>query len=162
MASSHLIPAAIVLAGGLIGTGLYFGLAAREPVQPASETASAAPSTPTPPLPSHAPPPAVTSQPDDEVKRVTAAAEAALAALEPKLRKTCWDPAVGEKPEPSRARWTWDVTFDTRGVEIARGISDVRGLERPDVAECLRRQPLDLRVPPPSKNTRVTLQLELP
>lgn len=83
-------------------------------------------------------------------------------ALKPALREACCAPAVAREPEPAHARWTWDVTFDTRGDEIARGISDVRGFVRNDVAVCLRRQPLGLRVPPPSRNTRVTLQFELP
>lgn len=153
-----------MLAGGLIGAGLYFGLA-REPAPPPPQP-SATPAihlaSPSPTVPDRAPPPVATPRPDGEVAAVTAAAEKALAALKPRLVQTCWAPAVAKTPEPSKARWTWDVTFDTRGVEVARGISDVRGLERADVAECLRQQPLDLRVPPPSKTTRVSLEFELP
>lgn len=165
MASSNLIPAAIVIAGGSIGVGLYFGLAAQAPVSSNTPHPLAKPTPPAPtssPVPPWAPPPTIAPQSTTEVKHVTQAAQAALAELKPKLKRVCWDPAIAETPEPAQARWTWDVTFDTRGVEIARGISDVRGLERADVADCLRRQPLGMRVPAPSRTTRVTLQLELP
>lgn len=163
MASSYILPAAIVVGSGLIALGLYFGLAAR-PVAPTAQPEPGALTS------AKAEPGALTSakaEPSTVPKPIDpsvteAAAQQALDALKPTLIEACWKPALAANPEPAEARWTYDVTFDTKGVAIARGISDVRGMERGDVASCLRTQPMRLRVPPPPVNTRVTLQLSLP
>lgn len=155
MSTRNYTPLALVAGGAFIGLGLYFGLAARGRA-PSAERA--VPSTATSETEDATPAPTANADP----QRVQAAAIAALAELRPKLIEACWNPAVAERPEPATARWTWDSTFDPSGKEIARGISDVRGAERPDVAACLREQPLGMQIAPPGVIARVELELVLP
>jgi hypothetical protein len=64
---------------------------------------------------------------------------------------------------PGGATFTFNVTFDPGGREIARGISEDRRFRAPEVASCLRRLPLgSLRVPPPGAIVGVRVALNLP
>ena len=97
---------------------------------------------------------------------VRKAAEQAVAkALEAKraeLVKTCWDPSFKKSAEPPRAKYIFNVSFDPSGKEIARGISEVRGMERSDTAQCLRSQPMGLQIPAPGAYVGVEVELILP
>jgi hypothetical protein len=79
-------------------------------------------------------------------------------------------PALVERcvPEARRAgrqgaTFTFNVTFDRSGREIARGISEDRRFRAPEVASCLRRLPIgSLRVPPPGAVVGVRVAMNLP
>jgi hypothetical protein len=89
----------------------------------------------------------------------------ALKSLEAKraeLVKTCWDPSFKKNPNPAKAKYLFSLSFDPAGKEIARGISDVRGMERADTGQCLRSQPMGLTVAPPGAYVGVEIELILP
>jgi hypothetical protein len=61
------------------------------------------------------------------------------------------------------ARFTFNVTFDASGREIARGIGEDRRLRAPEVASCLRKIPVgSLRVSPPGTTVGVRVAMHLP
>lgn len=143
------IVAAILAGSALIAAALYFGLRAR-----AVEPHAAAEPTPAP-----------REQPADPTAlaaRAQANAARALDAIRPRLLAECWAPSRAAAADPPRVRYLLDVTFDAGGKQIALGVVEERGLARADVAKCLRRQPLDLRIDPPGSSVRVQLALELP
>jgi hypothetical protein len=60
------------------------------------------------------------------------------------------------------AQFTFNVTFDANGREIARGISEDRRHRAPRVASCLRKLPIgSLRVTPPGANVGVRVAMQL-
>jgi hypothetical protein len=64
--------------------------------------------------------------------------------------------------EPGAA-FTFNVTFDANGREIARGISEDRKLRAPEVASCLRKLPMgSLRVTAPGATVGVRVAMHLP
>lgn len=152
-------PVAILVGCSLIALAIYFGLRSQPTAVPEGRT-STEPSTTAPPTPASSEPrptPTPSSGTTDEER---ATAEAALATLKSELSKTCWRDLPERAP---RARFVFQSTFGPDGREIARGISDVRGLEAPKVGACLRRQPLELRLDPaPGRRVRFDLTLELP
>lgn len=177
------IPGAILAGSAIIGTGLFLGLRSRAPEAPValpSPIGAAGPTqtSPSPQLAPGAPGAAAPGQaeapgqaaalaapagPTDELKqKVARHATEALEAKRKDLVKECWAPAAKANPEPALARYSFNVTFDAEGTEIARGISDVRGFERPDVGQCLRQQPLGLRIPPPGVSVMVDVPFTLP
>ncbi|WP_437841083.1 hypothetical protein [Sorangium sp. So ce1153] len=177
MQKELMTPAAILLGSLIIAAGLYFGLqqpapsgapppasaearAASAPAAPAETPASAG--APSQPLPR--PPAAVTSSapPSELYERVAADATSALEARRPLFVKQCWEPSLKKNPAPARARYLFNMTFDESGKEIARGISEVRGMDRPDAAHCLRMIPLGIGVPPPGARVAVEVELTLP
>jgi hypothetical protein len=61
------------------------------------------------------------------------------------------------------ARFTFNVTFDASGREIARGIGEDRRLRAPEVASCLRKLPIgSLRVSAPGATVGVRVAMHLP
>lgn len=94
--------------------------------------------------------------------RVTKDATRALEALRSNLVKTCWAPAARKQPQPPKALYLYNMSFSAEGVELGRGISEIRGKSRADVANCLRRQRLGLKIPPPGRVVSVTVPLTLP
>jgi len=150
--SAWWLAAAIVIAGGLIGLGLFFGLRARDsdPVPATHPSASSARSK------------ARESRAQLE-KRVAKQAAAELEKRRPIFVAECWKPAVAANPTPSRANYTFSLSFDPRGKENGRGISESRDALRTDVAACLRKQPLDLKLPtPPGVQVSVEVPFTLP
>ncbi|WP_437760393.1 hypothetical protein [Sorangium sp. So ce1389] len=179
MQKELMTPAAILLGSLIIAAGLYFGLqqpapsaapppasaedraaSARTPAAPAETPASAG--APSQPLPR--PAAAVTSSavPSELYERVAADATSALEARRQLFVKQCWEPSLKKNPTPARARYLFNMTFDESGKEIARGISEVRGMDRPDAAHCLRMIPLGIGVPPPGARVAVEVELTLP
>jgi hypothetical protein len=162
MQKELLIPAAILLGSAMIASGLYFGLQRRGP-EPAAAPAAAPPAGPPqrPAAPAGAglAPPPVSSGLRAQVQ---AAAAAALEQKRAELVQACWEPSFKKSAEPPQAKYIYNMTFDPAGKEIARGISEVRGMERSDTGQCLRSMPLDLRVPPPGAHVGVHVELMLP
>ncbi|KYF66846.1 hypothetical protein BE11_00345 [Sorangium cellulosum] len=174
MQKELMTPAAILLGSVFIAAGLYFGLQREAPPaasNPASAEAAAASAT-TPasgaPAPAEAPAPpqpaprATDASPSELYKRVEADAIKALEARRSLFVKQCWEPSLKKSPTPARAKYLFNMTFDASGKEIARGISEVRGMDRPDAAQCLRMIPLGIGVPPPGARTAVEVEMILP
>ncbi|WP_437820685.1 hypothetical protein [Sorangium sp. So ce1078] len=173
MQKELMTPAAILLGSLFIAAGLYLGLQRPAPSSgppPASVEAAAA-SVREPPAPADAPAPsrphpapaAVPPPPPGELyKRVQADAVRALEARRSLFVKQCWEPSLRKSPAPARAKYLFSMTFDESGKEIARGISEVRGMERPDAAQCLRMIPLGIGVPPPGTRVAVEVEMTLP
>lgn len=167
-------PAAILLGSLFIAVGLYLGLQRPAPsagAPPASVEAAAASmrappvpaaDAPSPSRPRPAPAAAPPEQPGALYKRVQADAIRALEARRPLFVKQCWEPSLSKSPTPARAKYLFNMTFDESGKEIARGISEVRGMERPDAAQCLRLIPLGIGVPPPGTRVAVEVEMILP
>lgn len=129
------IAASIVLAGALIGLGLYFGLSAR----------------PTPPV---AAPPTAPTAPSAE-----RAAIAALESYRPGLRIACLSRDGGAQ---GPLRWVVDLTFDAAGVQLARGFREERGASSPEATQCLERYLPQLTIAPPGQAVRVEVPFALP
>lgn len=170
--SKSLVPLSILGAGALVGAGLYFGLRERPVLAPLPEpSASAAPALPPAAPPTVAPTEAVTPEPPAAApgpvspEVITKASEDAARALEKakkKLSDACWKPALAETPEPKTARYLFNLSFDARGKEIARGVTELRDESRADVGQCLRAQPIGLEIPPPGAIIAVSIALEFP
>ena len=98
--------------------------------------------------------------------RVQAAAkadvQAALAARKARWLETCWAPSVARQAQPQKAIYDFDVSFAADGRQIARGIAEHREFARTDVAQCLRAQPMDMRIPAPGMTIRATVRVEFP
>jgi len=149
--SSLTIPIAIVIAGALLGTGIYLGLrgdqkSARVALDPAANGASTAPS----------PRPAVSEE--ALTKEVVSALEGSRATL----RTTCWEPAAQVRPTPAQARLTFEFTFAADGTQIGRGVREDRHASRPDVTACVLALLPPIRVQPPGANARVEVSFALP
>ncbi|WP_434048215.1 MULTISPECIES: hypothetical protein [Sorangium] len=177
MQKELMTPAAILLGSIFIAAGLYFGLQREAPpaaprpasaeaaVASAKRPASDAPAAAEAPAPSQPAPRAVdaTAASQSELyKRVEADAIKALDARRPLFVKQCWEPSLKKNPTPARAKYLFNMTFDASGKEIARGISEVRGMDRPDAAQCLRMIPLGIGVPPPGARIAVEVEMILP
>lgn len=167
-------PAAILLGSLFIAAGLYLGLQ-RPPSAPALPSVSVEAPTaragalpapaddPAPSLPVAHPASAGASPLTSELhKHVEGAAAKELEARRSLFVKQCWEPSLRKNPAPARARYIFNMTFDASGNEIARGISEVRGMDRPDAAQCLRMMPLGLAVPPPGTRVSVEIEMTLP
>ncbi|WP_437978725.1 hypothetical protein WMF11_21260 [Sorangium sp. So ce295] len=174
MQKELMIPAAILLGSLFIAAGLYLGLQ-RPPPPPALPSASVEPSTaragalpatagaPAPSLPVPHPASVGASPVTSELyKRVEGDAAKGLEGRRSLFVKQCWEPSLRKNPAPARARYIFNMTFDASGNEIARGISEVRGMDRPDAAQCLRMMPLELVVPPPGTRVSVEIEMTLP
>lgn len=144
------------------------------PVIPAPQAAPAIPAPQAPPaaLAPQAAPPAGVAPPGlglgpppvstDLKKRVTDGARKALEAKRADYIKTCWEPSFKKNPSPPSAKYIFNMSFDPQGREIARGVSDVRGMERPDTGQCLRMQPMGLEVPAPGAYVGVEIEVTIP
>ncbi|WP_437767443.1 hypothetical protein WMF27_19115 [Sorangium sp. So ce281] len=173
MQKELMTPAAILLGSLFIAAGLYLGLQRPPPpalpsasVETSAARAGALPATagaPAPSLPVPRPAPAGASPLTSELyKRVEGDAARELEARRSLFVKQCWEPSLRKNPAPARARYIFNMTFDASGNEIARGISEVRGMDRPDAAQCLRMMPLELIVPPPGTRVSVEIEMTLP
>ncbi|WP_437683206.1 hypothetical protein [Sorangium sp. So ce131] len=188
MQKELMTPAAILLGSVIIAAGLYFGLQrpAHSPA-PTSSRAEASPALagaspagmeaspavaeaspalagaePTAPPPRSAAAFALPSLPSERYGRVAEDAARALEARRSDFVRSCWAPSLKKRAEPARAKYIFSMSFDESGKEVARGISEVRGMERSDVAQCLRMIPLGINVPPPGMRAAVELEVILP
>ncbi len=133
---------AIVVAGGLIGLGLFLGL--RPPETP----------LPRPPGPALV----------DAAAQQKAAAElkAWLEAQRPTFIRTCWEPSFAKAAEPARISLSFNFTFDEKGQEIGRGMSEHREAHRADVGSCLRGLQERARISPPGATVAIEATISLP
>jgi len=153
MRDAHLIAGSILLGSAIIGAALYLGL--RSPPPPPAPSLPASAIVPAAPAPTEAAAPISHEQ-------VEAQAAKALDAQKPTLRERCWDPAHKKKPTLPKAEFVFEMVFDGKtGQEIARGIREAQGTP-PDVAICLRDQPMGLRIDPPGKSVKVEIPFTLP
>lgn len=165
MSKEHLVPAAILAGFAMVAIAVYFGLKgapARPPVQVASPAPTSAALEPPPrpaalPLGPPEPPSALREAVEADAKKAVAAERSAT------FVTRCWAPAIAAKPQPAASRYSLQMTFDATGKEIARGLSEIRGVDsRPDVAQCLRGLPIGLTVPARGATVQVTLELSFP
>lgn len=151
------LPVAMVLSSVIVATGLYFGLRASQQ-QPVAVTpvTPVAPVTPVIAPAAAAPvPPAMTP----EVKaRALENARLALEGQRATMVDRCWAPAAAKQPEPRQIPLVFNLSFAPEGQLLAVGISETRGMDRPEVATCLRSLELRLKIPAPGG----TLLLEVP
>ncbi|AUX43174.1 hypothetical protein SOCE26_046170 [Sorangium cellulosum] len=181
-------PAAILLGSVIVAAGLYFGL--QRPAHPPAPTPSRAEASPAvveaspavaeaspavaeaspaaaevevmAPPPRRAAADPSPSLPSERYGRVAEDAARALEARRSDFVKSCWAPSLKKRPAPARAKYIFSMSFDESGKEVARGISEVRGMERSDVAQCLRMIPLGINVPPPGMRAAVEVEVILP
>ncbi len=133
----------------------------RPPLAPAQRSSSAPPpeqaeSAPADPYltPAGRPTPAL-------VARVTEEASRSLEDARVELVERCVP--KDRHGSESGAKYTFNVTFDANGREIARGINEDRRARAPEIASCLRRMPLGtLQVPAPGASVGVRVGIELP
>lgn len=145
---------AIVLAGCIIALGIYFGLRGREaPTPPVNQ--------PLPAVPARGPT-VLAAKPIVDQARVFREASAALDRHKKTLTEKCLAPALAQKPEPPRVKYSFNLTFDASGMVIARGIIEDHATARPDVATCVGDNFPELKVTPPGQTVRVDVPLELP
>lgn len=132
----------------VIAVAVYLGLRAR----PASSPAPVAEATPS-------------TNPIDKTQVQAAAkadVQAALAARKARWLETCWAPSVAQQAQPQKVIYDFDVSFAADGRQIAQGIAEHREFARTDVAQCLRAQPMDMRIPAPGMTIRATVRVEFP
>jgi hypothetical protein len=95
--------------------------------------------------------------------RVQASAAKAFEVERENFRKACWEPALKENPEPATSKFVFNVTFDgATGKEISRGVNELRGESRSDVAQCLRRQPIGVGIEPEGVNVNIDVPISFP
>lgn len=136
-AKSALLPLSIVAAGGLVGAGIYFGLEAA-------------------PRPAPAPPRAVAVAALPAEAEVQADVARALLLQRAPLLERC-------RTDAAPAPYLFQIAVSPDGVELARGIGEVRGESRADLAECLRHVTLPpLHVRPPGRPLTVEVKVTLP
>ncbi len=133
------LPASIVIAGALIGLGLYFGLRTQQPLrEPIAARVAERPAT------REVPPEALVN--------------AVLSLHLPALRERC-----GDLVDPSwqGAHVTLDATFDDAGRQLTRSFLEQRGASRPGLSNCLQEALPRLAVPPLGRTARVELPVDL-
>lgn len=166
---SLLVPASIVVAGGLVGAGAFLGLyLGRTPPLVASSAPPArveiAPLATVTEDPSSAaalrtPPPGVSLALQ---ARVDKEAAAGLEALRSELVSRCWAPSAAKDPKPERMTVRVRVLFDASGAATRHGVADADAPSRRDVTDCVREAKLDLRVTAPGMVVGTELALALP
>lgn len=147
--SSSSLPAAIVLSSVIVATGIYLGLRERAPAH--SSTSAAGPAPPAPPVPV-------------VVDRALAGehARAAVAYARPQLLARCYRPAIAGLPAPIPAEFVLDVSFDAAGVQVLRGLVEVRGTSTPELTRCIGAQLGPLRIPAPGGPVQLEVPLRFP
>lgn len=160
-----------MIAGTLIGGGLFLGLRNRPAIPPSTaSTGRAAVEDPSRGAPS----------PDGESAAARTAAAKASAAPTPSksklaeqaaaaidvhramLVKKCWEPAVKASPTPATINYVFTITFDAEGNQIMRGIVEDRITGRPTVTACVTQSLPLLQIPPPGEPATVEVPFHLP
>ncbi|MDB4957103.1 MAG: putative secreted protein [Myxococcales bacterium] len=132
------MPGAILIGSIVIAAAIYVGL--RRP--------TSTPATPSPAI--------AAADVEGQVRD-------ALEAQRLRFVSDCWTPSAAKVGEPVRSPYSFNVTIAADGHEISRGIIELRGQSRSDVARCLRAivdAPLQIRAP--GQNTTVTVAIWLP
>lgn len=139
-------PISIVLAGSLIGVGLFMGL--RQPggsrVEPAAPAAGGQPAATAAQQPVGAPPVGAPRAAEPTLAR--RATEQALEAQRAAIVERCIPVAARSG---AASRLNINITFDPSGRQIARGIISDRGDPRPALSECVTGALPRLQIPAP-------------
>ncbi len=157
-----LLPASILVAGAMIGAGLFFGLRGRPAeTTPASPTAPAeeSPAAPTP-----NPPPAEIASPAPSDLQATVQKQAldALGKHRARIVADCWNPSVKKDPNPAKTTFMFRFMFNPKGQLGVSGVGDAPAESRRDVSQCIRDLKLPIAVPPPGSEIAVQIPLTLP
>lgn len=147
-------PWAILLSGAMISLGFYFGPRGRRADVPLVESPSPAVPAPGPTV--------LSAKPIVDQAHVFREASAALDRHKKALTEKCLTPALAQKPDPPRVKYSFNLTFDASGMVIARGIIEDRATARADVTTCVSDNFPELKVTPPGQTVRVDVPLELP
>jgi hypothetical protein len=137
------VPVAIVVAGALVGIGMFFGLRANGAHSP-SET------------------PAVPAVPVPAQDVLLQQAKDALDAQRAMLTEKCWVPAIKDQPDPHEIGYVFDFTFDAQGRQIMRGTIENRATARPAVTSCVADALLPIVIPAPGASVRIEVPFRLP
>lgn len=168
-----LIPASIVIAGALVGAGLFLGLRDRpadlggpaltgvRPTPLAAATAVAASSAAAlpEPEPARTPPPGVSPAMQ---ARLDERAAAAVARERPRLVKECWEPSVRKSAAPAALTVPVRFLFDPSGKQIDFAVADVKDASRRDVIECVQKAGLVVVGEPSGEMMATQLSLSFP
>ncbi|MFO0617302.1 MAG: hypothetical protein U0414_32195 [Polyangiaceae bacterium] len=162
----------------MIAMGLYLGLRRDPPSAPSTPptTAAAPPTASGAPASSAAPPastaapaiapsaaPAPSSAPSARAKdEVDADVAKAIEQLKQRTAKECYAPVKGQPGVPATVKFIYSGSFDPKGDEVARGISEDRTATAPKVAACLRAFKMDLKIPAPGAYVNVNVPFEVP
>ena len=158
------LPLAIVIAGGLVGLGLYMGLRSSTPPAPAADPprAAKAPEVESPPPP----PPVAEKKTGEELVTLQQTVERqALAAIEAKREEIvtkCWNPSAEKNPEPAKVNVGLSLSFRATGVVVASGTIAKREGARHDIMECMGTIAHGIEIPPPGQNVSVEVYFDLP
>ncbi|WP_437791379.1 hypothetical protein [Sorangium sp. So ce693] len=152
-------PTAILLGSAMISAAVYLGLrhgpagvpteprpVVGAPWQPADAVSSAG-AAPAPSVPR---------------EQVAMQAARALEAHRPALIERCYKPAAAARPAPRGVKYIFNLTFDARGRQLARGIIEDREASSPEVTACVVDALPAVAVPPPGANVRVDVPFSLP
>lgn len=166
------IPAAIVIAGAMVSVAVFFGLRTG-PRSASSDVGGPATAQRSAPPPSsdikRVEAPAEPAKVD--LQRVSQDAKASLELQRAALTKLCWEPltkgeaANPQAPPPARPGYidySIDVTFDAKGAQLARGMSEERRTARLEVTACVSSHMKPLSVPAPGAVVRVEVPFRLP
>lgn len=141
--ASLVMPAAIVIAGGMIAGGAYLGLRERGAGE-ATATATA--------------PAAVSAPIAVDRALVTRQALEALAYHRPQILARCYWAIAERRP----AAFTFDVTFDAQGSQVMRGFIEAPGTSTPEITACVTESLPPLKIPPPGAVVMIEVPLRLP
>ncbi len=139
--ASLVMPAAIVIAGGMIAGGAYLGLRERG----AGEATAPAPA-------------AVSAPVAVDRELVTRQALEALAYHRPQILARCYRAIAERRP----AAFTFDVTFDAQGSQVMRGFIEAPGTSTPEITACVTESLPPLKIPPPGAVVMIEVPLRLP
>lgn len=167
MEKNYLLPASILLAGAMIGAGLFFGLRDR-PVEtppssiPPTEHAAPAASSPLKPTPTPTPVETPALEPSELQATVQKQALEALGKHRARIIADCWNPSVKKAPNPATSTFTFRFLFNSKGHLGMSGVGDPPAESRHDVSQCIRDLKLPITITPPGSEVAVQIQLTLP
>ncbi len=164
-------PIAIIIAGALVGAGLYFGTRTNAPDAPSATPSSTPPAVTSPLAPASqnpvtqplnvaplqpAPPPGM---PQDQVD---AEVGKAIEGLRQRIIHDCYEPHKNDAGIPKKMTLGYSGGFDPNGVENARGLSDDRPTFFQPVSDCARKLPMDMKIATPGHTVSITQQMQFP
>ena len=93
---------------------------------------------------------------------MTEATKHEIEKLRPYIVSRCW-PAGGLAGGQTSAKLTFQITFDEKGREIARGISEDRSAPAGEFGSCLAKlEGMTLSIEPPGTNVGVSVPVTFP
>ncbi len=168
MEKNHLLPASILLAGAMIGAGLFFGLRGRpvespiSPTTPPSEHTPAKASSPLDPKPTPTPVDAVAPEPFALQAKVQKQALDALGKHRAQIVADCWNPSAKKDPNPAKLTFNFRFLFKPTGELGTSSVGDAPAESRRDVSQCIRDLKLPIAVAPPGSEIAVQIPFTLP